>query len=187
MSLFGRSRVRDRILTEFFSKPSTKGHVREVARRIKAAPATVGTELGALERLGILRSETVGRSRVYSINEASTVVPELRALVQKTIGVEALLAAALTGLDGVHSAYIFGSYASGSDRPNSDVDLLVIGRPDRVALSERLAPVETTVGRDVNVLLRTEKELKDRRQTDPFWRRVLAGPLVHLAGREVVF
>lgn len=185
MSVFGRSKVRDRLLTEFFSKPGTNGHVRELARRIGASPATVGSELGALERLGILRSQRVGRSRVYFIDERSTIVPELRAVVQKTIGVEALLVRALAGLDGVESAYIFGSYASGTDRAHSDVDVLLIGRPDRVALSARLSGVETSLGRDVNVLVRTPDDLREKREDDPFWQRVLNGPLIHIAGERL--
>ncbi len=187
MSLFGRSRVRDRILLEFFSKPQATGHVREIARRIGASPATVGTELAGLERLGILRSESIGRSLVYSINDTSSHVPEVRGLVQKTLGVEALLREALTGLAGVDSAYIFGSYASQKESPNSDIDLLVIGRPDRLMLSERLAPVERRLGRDINVVSRTADQLRSRGDTDTFWRRVLSGPIVHVAGQEVTF
>jgi predicted nucleotidyltransferase len=187
MSVFGRSRVRDRILLEFFKKPETTGHVREIARRIGASPATVSTELAGLEKLGILRSESIGRSLVYSINEMSAFVPEVRALVQKTLGVEALIREALTPLAGVDSAYIFGSYASGKERAQSDIDLLVIGRPDRLTLSERLAPVERRLGRDVNVVSRTEDQLRTRRDADPFWRRVLSGPIVHVLGREITF
>src|ERR1700686_4345493 len=182
MSLFGHSRVRDRILVEFFVKPKAQGHVREIARRIAAAPATVGAELASMEKMGILRSERGGRSLVYSVNETSALMPEVRALVQKTLGVEAILGEALSGLAGVESAYIFGSHASGEERPESDVDLLVIGRPDRLALSERLARVERTLGRDVNVLSRTEDQLRARPKSDAFWRRVLGGPLVHVAG-----
>jgi predicted nucleotidyltransferase len=187
MSLFGRSRVRDRILLEFFGKPKAKGHVREIARRIAAAPPTVGAELSSLERMGILQSDRVGRSLVYSVNETSALVPEVRALVQKTLGVEALLRDALSGLAGLDSAYIFGSHASGEERPESDIDLLVIGRPDRLALSERLALVEQTLARDVNVVSRTEDQLRARPDSDAFWRRVLGGPIVHVAGREINF
>jgi predicted nucleotidyltransferase len=187
MSIFGRSRVRDRILLEFFSKPEITGHVREIARRIGASPASVGSELAGLERLGILRSGPIGRSLVYAINETSASVPEVRALVQKMLGVEALIREALTGLDGVDSAYIFGSYASGKERKQSDIDLLVIGQPDRLALSERLAAVERKLGRDVNVVSRTDHQLRARREADAFWRRVLSGPMVHVAGKQVTF
>jgi predicted nucleotidyltransferase len=187
MSLFGSSRTRDRILLEFFSKPQTAGHVREIARRIGASPATVSAELAALKRLGILRSNTVGRSLVYSIDETSALVPDVRALVQKTLGVERLIREALDGLAGVESAYIFGSYASGKERAQSDIDLLVIGRPDREALSDRLAPIERSLRRDVNVVSRTEEQLRTRHKTNPFWRHVLSGPIVHVVGRQVTF
>jgi predicted nucleotidyltransferase len=88
----------------------------------------------------------------------------------------------------VDAAYIFGSHAAGTERPQSDVDLLVIGRPDRVALSEQLAPVESAIGRDVNVVTKSEAQLRDRRRSDdPFWRQVLKKPMVHVLGREIAF
>ncbi len=188
MSLFGRSRVRDRILLEFFAKPGTSGHVREMARRVKASAPAVGAELTELARLGVLQTYTVGRSLVYSVNERSPLLGEIRALVQKTIGVEGLIAKAVEGLAGVDAAYIFGSHAAGTDTARSDVDLLVIGRPDRVALSEKLAPVERTIGRDVNVVTKTEAQVRERRRSGAqFWRQVLGKPIVHVAGREIAF
>lgn len=187
MSVFGRSVVRDRVLVEFFGKPGTKAHVREVARRVGASAPTVGAALTELKRLGVLQSETVGRSLVYSVNERSPLSADIRSLVQKTLGVESRIAKALEGLPGVDAAYIFGSYAAGTDRSQSDIDLLVIGRPDRIALSERLTPVERALSRDVNVVTKTEAQLRASKTADPFWRRVLAKPLVHVAGREVTF
>ena len=188
MSLFGRSRVRDRILLEFFAKPGTTAHVREMARRVKASPPTVGAELAEFARLGILKTQTVGRSLVYSVNDRSPLLAEVRGLVEKTIGIEAMIRNALEGLPGVDAAYIFGSHAAGTAKPQSDVDLLVIGRPDRVALSERLAPVERAVGRDVNVVTKSGEQVRDRRRKgDPFWRQVLRKPMVHVLGREIAF
>jgi len=188
MSLFGRSRVRDRILLEFFAKPGTSAHVREMARRVNASAPTVGSELAALARLGVLQTQTVGRSLVYSINERSPLLGEIRGLVQKTIGIEGLIRKAVEGLPGIDATYIFGSYAAGTDTSQSDVDLLVIGRPDRVALSEKLAPVERTIGRDVSVVTKTEAQLRERRRSgDAFWRQVLGKPMIHVAGREIAF
>ena len=187
MSLFGRSRVRDRILLEFFARPGTSAHVREMARRVNASAPSVGGELSELARLGILQTQTVGRSLVYSVNEKSPLLGEIRGLVQKTIGVEGLIRKAIEGLPGLDAAYIFGSHAAGTDTARSDVDLLVIGRPDRVALSEQLAAVERTIGRDVNVVTKTEAELRERRRSDSFWRQVLGKPMVHVTGREIAF
>jgi predicted nucleotidyltransferase len=188
MSLFGRSRVRDRILLEFFAKPGTSAHVRELARRVNASAPTVGAELAELARLGVLQTQTVGRSLVYSVDERSPLLSEIRGLVQKTIGVEGLLRKAIEGLPGVDAAYVFGSHAAGTDTARSDVDILVVGRPDRLALSERLAPVERAIGRDVNVVTKTEAQLRNRRRGgDDFWRQVLVQPMTHVAGREIAF
>src|SRR3989442_12832626 len=98
MSLFGGSRVRERILLEFFAKPGTSAHVREVARRVTASAPTVGAELAELAHLGVLQTQTVGRSLVYSVNERSPLLGDVRALVQKTLGVEGLIAKALEAL-----------------------------------------------------------------------------------------
>lgn len=183
MSIFGRSQVRERILVEFFAKPDTRKHVREVARLVGASAPAVGEELARLADLGVLRTEQVGRSLVYSVNDASALVPDLKNLVQKTLGVAALLRAALTNLPGVESAYVFGSHASGRETAASDVDLLVVGAPDRVALSERLAGVERAIRRDVNVVTMDAEEVRERAGTKPgFWSAVLAGPLVQVAG-----
>jgi len=178
--------VRDQILVEFFRKPGTTAHVREMARRVGASPAAVGTELAGLAKSGILRSETVGRSLVYAVNEKSPLLPEMRSLVQKTLGIEAQIAEVLDGLPGLESAYLFGSYASGLERAGSDIDLLAIGKPDPVELSERLVPVERSLGRDVNVVSRTMAQIRGRRK-EPFWARILGGPLIHVAGREIAF
>jgi len=188
MSLFGRSRVRDRILLEFFAKPATAAHVREMARRVEASPPTVGAELAELARLGILQAHAVGRSLVYSVNNSSPLLAEVRGLVEKTIGIEAMIRNALEDLPGIEAAYIFGSHAAGTAKAQSDVDLLLIGRPDRVALSERLAPVERAISRDVNVVTKTEEQVRERRQQgDSFWRQVLRQPLIHVYGREIAF
>jgi len=75
-----------------------------MARRVKASAPTAGAELAELARLGVLQTQTVGRSLVYSINERSPLLGEIRALVQKTIGIEGLLAKAFEGLAGVDAA-----------------------------------------------------------------------------------
>lgn len=186
MSLFGRSRIRDRILAEFFTKPGTRAHVREVARRVGGSPPAVAEELARLAATGVLSSEKVGRSLVYSVDERSPLVSELRGLVHKTVGVEALLHEALDGLPGAIAVFIFGSEAAGIESPTSDVDLLVVGSPDRVSLSQRLAPVERTIGRNINVVSKTPVEVAALKTGGAgFWRRVLNGPTIQVAGKRM--
>jgi predicted nucleotidyltransferase len=169
--VFGTSAVRRRILAAFYATPGLVTHPRELARRLGHPSQVVGRELRRLEDAGILVSETVGRVRRYRVNVDSPIAADIRGLVLRTIGAEALIGA------GIEEAWIFGSHARGTERPSSDIDLLVIGRVDRMALSERLVEVEQELGRDVSVVAYTRGELADLVSAgDPFIADVLAGP-----------
>jgi predicted nucleotidyltransferase len=180
--IFGASEVRRQILAAFYAGPGLVTHPRELARRLGHPSQVVGRELQRLEDAGILASETIGRARRYRVNAASPIAADVRGLVLRTIGAEALIGAALAGVAGIEEAWIFGSHARGTERPSSDIDLLLIGPVDRAALSERLVDVEQELGRDVNVVAYTRAELADLESSgDPFVVDVLAGPRTRVA------
>jgi predicted nucleotidyltransferase len=175
--IFGTSEVRRQILAAFYAGPGLVTHPRELARRLGHPSQVVGRELQRLEESGILASETIGRTRRYRVNAASPIAADVRGLVLRTIGAEALIRAALGGVAGIEEAWIFGSHARGTERSSSDIDLLLIGPVDRAALSERLVEVEQELGRDVNTVVYTRSELADLEAAgDPFVLDVLAGP-----------
>jgi predicted nucleotidyltransferase len=176
---FGTSAVRQRILAEFFTRPGLAVHVRELGRRLDVAAAVVGRELARLEAAGVLRSEVIGRSRRYTLDEGSPVAREVRSLFQKTFGVEALLALALRDVPGIEEAFIYGSYARQGEGPFSDLDLFIIGRPDRQVLSERLADLEERLGREINTVRMTREELEaGQAGGSGFLLEVFSGPRV---------
>ena len=133
--LFGGSRVRRDLLVRFFARPGLQRHVRELARETGWSPTIIGRELDSLEGAGILRSERIGNLRRYSVDTSSPVASEIRSLVQKTIGIEARLRAALQGIPNIEEAFLYGSYARGDDRATSDLDLMVVGSVDQELLS----------------------------------------------------
>jgi predicted nucleotidyltransferase len=184
--VFGRSATRRDVLRYFFAEPGRETHVRELARRLGRPAAVVGRELARLEEGGILASTWIGRSRRYRVDEASPLSQEVRGLVQKTIGVEQVLRDALERVSGVEEAFLFGSYAAGTERPASDLDVLLIGRIDQVALSERLQVAEQALGREVNAVADRREEFEDLARTgDAFLTDVIQGPRVALlAGSE---
>ncbi len=183
--LFGSSAVRREILAAFFARPGVVAHPRELARQLRRAPQVVGRELRRLDAAGILTSETIGRSRRYRVDEASPIATEVRSFVAKTIGIESRLRAALATVPGVEEAHIYGSYARGTERPSSDLDVLVVGAVDRRALSERLVEGEQDLGRDINVTAYERAELDAlRRDGDPFIADVFAHPRIRLLPAE---
>lgn len=185
LPLFGSSAVRREVLAAFFARPGVVAHPRELARQLRRPPQVVGRELRRLEAAGILVSETIGRARRYQVDDASPIAAEVRSLVAKTIGIEARLRAALATVPGVEEAYLYGSYARGTERPTSDLDVLVVGAVDRTALSERLVELEQDLGRDVNVTAYGRAELDALRQAgDPFLADVFANPRIRLVPPE---
>ena len=99
--IFGTSEVRRQILAAFYAGPGLVTHPRELARRLGRPSQAVGRELQRLEDAGILASETVGRVRRYRVNAASPIAADVRGLVLRTIGAEALIGAALAGVAGI--------------------------------------------------------------------------------------
>lgn len=181
--LAGASEIRAGILRHFFARAGVEDHVRAVARALDRDPTAVARDLDRLERAGVLTSTRRGRLRIYRL-APSSLVDELRPLVQRTVGVEARLADALREVAGIRQAFLYGSYASGTERAASDLDLMVVGEPDPEQLWDRLLAAERDLRRDVNVTEYTPREFDAlRRKRDSFLISVLSGRVVPLIGR----
>jgi predicted nucleotidyltransferase len=106
----------------------------------------------------------------------------LAALLRGSVGIEEQLRVALEGRD-VQAAVIYGSWASGRRRPDSDIDVLVVGDADLRDLRRRVRPIGRTAGRTVDLALLTAAEFRrlvaDRASLA---RRVLEGPTTPLVG-----
>ncbi len=181
-ALFGSSLIRRRILEAYFVRPGMRGHVRQMARELGAVASAVGRELQQLEEAGVLASEHVGRARVYRFAEESEIARDVRTLFQRTEGVEAMLRQALVGVAGVERALLFGSYADRTERPESDLDVLIVGRPSQSALSAALMPLEERLGRSIHTTSMSPDEFERRREAPGLVSSVLSGPRIGLIG-----
>jgi hypothetical protein len=80
-------------------------------------------------------------------------------VLTRTFGVPAVLADALRPEGGIDEAYVYGSWAArhGGEpgrRPVGDIDVLVLGEPDRDRLYEALGVAEGRLGRQVQATVR---------------------------------
>ncbi|HVC78430.1 MAG TPA: nucleotidyltransferase domain-containing protein [Candidatus Micrarchaeaceae archaeon] len=158
--LWGRSEVRREILLRFFTQPGLETHALELAKQLNRPHQAVGRELKRLVAAGILAERMVGRARRVRLADRSPVVDSARALFDQTVGVEARLRSALEGISGVRGALVFGSRARGDERSNSDIDLLVVGKPDPTLLAAAVSRAEREVGRQVHVVVLEPAELR---------------------------
>jgi predicted nucleotidyltransferase len=181
--MFGRSRIRRSILALLLDAPERRMHLRGIARAVSTSAGTAARELGRLEDAGIIRRTREGNQVYFQARPDQPRFGELRALVRETIGAPMVVRRHLAVLSGVERAVIFGSYARGTVDADSDVDVLIIGDPDRDAVTERLEMAGLEIGRPVNEVVMTQSELDERRgRRDRFVESIDSGPVIEVHG-----
>ena len=186
VSLLGRSEIRQQILGLLMDAPMERLHLREIARRAHTSAGTAARELERLSDASLVVSEREGRQRYFRINTASFLYEPVRDLVRRTIGAPAVLRRHLGDVAGVERAVIFGSYGQGRNQADSDIDVLIVGEPDRDQLTEALEGAAGELGRDVNEVVMTQGELEARRaHDDGFVRSIDAGRVIPVFGYGV--
>lgn len=146
-------------------------------------------ELRALADLGLLVRQEIGRQVHYRANEKSPVFEELAGLLRKTVGLADVIGNALAPLAKKLSlAFVYGSAAAGTERPGSDVDLMVLGKASFADLARALAHVSETLRREVNPTAMSLREFASKLESgDGFAISVAASPRIWLTGGEVDF
>lgn len=176
-----RSQLQARLLLWVLTtdEPATAS---DLARVLGAPDATVSREARRLIEAGLLRGERVGRAvRLHPAPDNPATTP-LRQLLIVTFGPAVVLEKTLSGIEGVRSAYLHGSWAARyRGEPGGapgDVDLLLVGRPSRQEVDTALEGLEEQLGREVNVTYVSPERWEDA--DDPFIRTVRSRPLVEL-------
>lgn len=154
----------------------------DLARALGEPQPTVSREVRRLLDAGLLRGEQVGRAVLLRPDEDNPATAPLRQLLVVTVGPSHVLEQALRGIPGVEQAYVHGSWAArfqGEVGPApGDVDLLVVGSPQRGAVDAALVDVEPALRREVNTTYLSGERWRDG--DDPFVRHVRSRPLVAL-------
>src|ERR1700730_18840179 len=101
-----RSKARQRLLAYYFTNPTARHHLRDLAERLSVDPSNLSRELRRLEREGLFRSEVSGRQKYFQLNRSYPLFNEVRSIVAKTIGAAPLLAEAFKKVDGIDEAYL---------------------------------------------------------------------------------
>jgi len=178
-----RSKARQRLLAYYFTNPTARHHLRDLAARLGIDPSNLSKELGRLEREGLFRSEVSGRQKYFQLNRDYALFDEVRSIVAKTIGVVPLLAQSFKKIEGIEAAYLYGSFARNQQDAASDIDVLVVGKPKSDALAEAVQKLERRLGREINYTVLSGKELESRRgRKDTFLENVWHNRRISLVG-----
>jgi len=183
-SLFGKTRRS--ILALFYSHSDESFYVRQVLKIVNVGSGVVQREIEKLTASGILIRMEKGNQVHYTANKDCPIFEELKNLVMKTFGLVDVLKAALMPLaPKISAAFIYGSFANGSQNHASDVDLMVVGEVSFSDVVGAVLPVQTKLRREVNPTVYSVKELREKlSEKHHFLTSVLEREKIFLIGSE---
>lgn len=154
-----RSQQQGEILALVLGDPDLELSLTEIAERTHTPHPSVYREIQRAEQAGLVTSRKVGNTRLVRANTDSPYYAGLAEILTRAFGVPAVLAEALRPLQGITEAYVYGSWAArnagrNGPRPVGDIDVLVLGDPDRDQLYTALSDAETRLGRPVQATIR---------------------------------
>ena len=176
------SKTRSTVLGELFKR--SKGiYLRELERVTGINSRQLLRELHALRDAGIITPSRVGNVVIYQFDPECPIHDELRAIVRKTVGLADTIRTMLEPFAGeIELAYVFGSFAAGQERSDSDIDVMVVGSVSRRQLSSAIRSAREALERELNVMIYASEEYGEAlRDTESFVAKVHAGPRINLA------
>ena len=179
-----RSQQQAELLALILGDASVEHTLTDLAARTGTPYASVHREIERAESAGLTISRLVGRTRLVRANEASPYFVGLAEVLVKAFGAPWVLANALSDIAGIDHAYIYGSWAAralgeASQRPVGDIDVLILGKPDRDALYAAASNAEQRLGRSIQITIRASDWLTTGSGT--FYDTVVARPMISLS------
>ena len=177
------STLKQKLLGYYFTNPEAKHYVRELAAYLNVDPTNLSKELRRLEKEGIFISEKRGLQKYFSINKNHALYEEFKSTVFKTVGVQGSLREIVNQFSEIKIAFIYGSYAKRDEKSTSDVDLIVVGSPDKKQLTAEIRKLEDKIAREINFNVYARDEFsKKRQEKGGFLAQVVKGKKIMLKG-----
>ncbi|MFH1412889.1 MAG: nucleotidyltransferase domain-containing protein [bacterium] len=166
-----------------FKNPDKECYLREIARNLNKEPSYIQNSVNTLVSDGILKDERKGNLRFFKLNKEHILYNELKNIISKTLGLEHKLKELVNSLEGVESAFIFGSIASNKEDSESDIDLIIIGSVNQDQLIDNITKLELELNREINYHLYGKEEVIDKinKQSD-FIIKIFNEPKIILKG-----
>lgn len=178
-SLFSKSRAA--LLEQLFIEGLPQSHLRQLQRTTALNPSTLHRELKHLVATHWLIEIQDGNRILYQANPDHPCLDEMLSMVRKMTSWVSDLRHWAQDQESIHAAWIFGSYARGNFKPDSDIDLLLVTPKSLQTILGQLKAVIQPLGYEVNPKIYSPEEFTEARETDnPFLARVLNGPLINL-------
>lgn len=187
LQLLFRTKGQILIMRLFFLNPDAEFHINEIARRTSLSPSYVISELGVLQKIGLVIRKEQGNQVLHRANTKNIIYEDLKRIFIKYVLVDHIIAKELAASE-IRYALIYGSFAKGTERESSDVDLLVIGKISDDLLLSNIMKAQKGIDREINYILWTEDEFRHKSEERiPLLREISKTPVIMIIGEESEF
>ena len=178
------TKTQQKVLGLLYSRPEKSFYTKEILRLTGMGVATIKRELDRMKAAGILSMSKIGNQHHYQANPSCPIYNELLGIVKKTFGVADVLSQALSPLaDEIDWAFVFGSVASGKEKSDSDIDLMIIGTVGFTDAVGALYSIQATLGREINPkIYRKDEWTQMLDNKDAFTKEVMLKPRMDVMG-----
>jgi predicted nucleotidyltransferase len=181
-----RSRHQAELLTWLLLHPDREYTATELAARLGVPLTTLHREVQRLVAADLLQARTVGRARLLKANPNHRATPPLTHLLEVTFGPRTVVEDEFASVAGVEEVMIFGSWAAryygAPGRVPADLDVLVIGGPDRGDVYDAADRVQERLGVAVNPVIRSRRQWDAA--ADALVQEVKASPTLVVISRD---
>ncbi|MGC8850164.1 MAG: nucleotidyltransferase domain-containing protein, partial [Candidatus Bathyarchaeia archaeon] len=171
---------REKIIEFVLDNPEKEIKVRELAALLKISPAHVCRTLKILAEHGIIKrgDNVVDLSNPY--------VRMLKVLFNIKKLIDGDVIGRLKRL-GAMGAGIYGSWATGTNREDSDLDIWIKvgGNPGEMKVAAISSEIRRALGRNVQILVLTPKRIERLREGDPIFYYSLVFGSIRLYGEAI--
>lgn len=141
----------------------------------------------ALQRLceeGLVEERKQGNMVYYKLYENHPLLPDLKNILYKTILIaEPLKKTFQSCANQIDYGFIYGSFASGTEAAESDIDLFIVGKLGLKKIATLLSPIAKQLQREINPVVYSKAEfLKKVSEKDHFVSSVLGSKKIWLIG-----
>lgn len=175
-----RSAAQAEILGAMLPYPTREQTISDLSQHLAIPLATVSDEVARLVTAGLFTSRKVGRSNLLTPNVGNRLLAPLTEIVLATMGPRRLVRDAFVNLPGLDRLLIYGSWAARylgeAGPPPNDLDVLVVGTPDRAAVYEAAEEVERRTGLPVNPVIASPTRWADHQ--DPLMTQIKSSPTI---------
>ncbi len=176
---------RGALLALMLTNPDKAYYLQEIGRLIGKKPGCFQRTINKMVEEGILSSEYKANARFFKADKDYPFYKELRSIVFKAVGPVGRIRDLLNKTGRVSYAFVYGSFAKGKDKVDSDIDLIVVGQIDEDRLIKEMDRLEEALRREINFKIYTPRQFKVEIEAgEPFLMEVLQDKKTMIVGSE---